>query len=323
MPSAAQVQGGDAHVRWRRRRADLDGSGRYQCSGAQQMQSLIPLGFFLLLLAIIVAALVWSVLGTPAVHGYRFSDEIGASLKSKYPHLSTPDCAEILAAVRDAYLIAAAEATTPALPSLAVAHAWTALPGDSRYRKRLTLLGPCAAVQPGFVAEGQSSDALSTTWRLCCEREEIDQHFPGRLPRLFALDARLAIPGGSRYCIEADNQPPGDPLSPKRLRVCPSLGDAARARARVHRCRPWFFRAGQCRRQLRWMAVTSMLAGNDGSPIRPHRPPAAGLGRSHRSGLAARADALPTATGSDGLTGPHADGWRGYSPTDRRLGWTS
>ncbi len=91
------------------------------------------------------------------------------------------------------------------------------MPGDSRYRKCLYRLGPCALVQTGFVAEGRSSDALSTTWRLCCELEGIDQHFPDRLPRLFALDARLAIPGGSRYSIKAENYPAGEPLSPTEL----------------------------------------------------------------------------------------------------------
>ncbi len=152
-----------------------------------------------------------------AASRYRFADEINASLASKYPHLSDQNCAEIVEGLRDVFLIAAAKVTTLALPSLAVADAWSAFSGDSCRRKCLHLFGPCAFVNPGFVAEGISSEALSTTWRLCCAHERIDEHFPDRLPRLFALDARLAIPGGSRYSIEADNHPPGDTLSPKDL----------------------------------------------------------------------------------------------------------
>ncbi len=169
------------------------------------------------LAAIIAAALLYPMLKTRAVRKYRFTDEIGASLASKHTHLSAQDCAEIIEGLRDVFLIAFDEAKTLALPSLAVADAWSALPGNSQNRKCLYDLGPCAVVQPDFVAEGVSSDALSMTWRRCCEHERINEHFPDRLPRLFALDARLAIPGGSRYSIEADNHPPGEPLSPSAL----------------------------------------------------------------------------------------------------------
>ncbi len=195
-------------------------------------------GRFLLTIAAMIAAIwLYRALKRRAVFRYRFADEIGASLASKYPDRSAQDRAEIIEGLRDVFLIAVDEATPLALPSLAVADAWSALPNESRYRKCLFRLGPCAVVQPGFVAEGRGCDALSATWRLCCDHEGIDEHFPERLPRLFALDARLAIPGGSRYSVEADNQPPGDPLLPVQLMT--AIGqrldpvDAGDARRRV------------------------------------------------------------------------------------------
>lgn len=72
-----------------------------------------------------------------AVRRYRFADEIDASLAWKYPYLSAQDRAEIVECPRDVFLIATAEATTLALPSLAVADAWSALPNHSRCRKCL------------------------------------------------------------------------------------------------------------------------------------------------------------------------------------------
>ncbi len=188
------------------------------------MESLMPMFVFLLLLAIFVAALAWSIRDSPTVHTHRFPSEIGASLASKYPHLSARERVEIVEGLRDVFLISRnvflisrKHPTALALPSRAVADAWHAFCGDGCYRKCFYLGGPCAAVREGFFAEGDRSDALCATWRLCCKLEGIDQHFPERLPRLFALDARLAIPGGSRYSIEADNHPPGDPLSPSAL----------------------------------------------------------------------------------------------------------
>ncbi len=56
---------------------------------------------------------------------------------------------------------------------------------------------PAAAMVPGI-----SQDAgLRRTWRLACLEENIDPKKPTRMPLLFAIDAKLAIVGGSVYSL--------------------------------------------------------------------------------------------------------------------------
>jgi len=48
----------------------------------------------------------------------------------------------------------------------------------------------------------QAQEGIKRAWRLCCRREKIKPHQPDRLPRLFALDAQLAIAGGFFYSLD-------------------------------------------------------------------------------------------------------------------------
>jgi hypothetical protein len=47
-----------------------------------------------------------------------------------------------------------------------------------------------------------AQEGIRRAWRLSCRREAIDPAAPRRLPLLFALDARLAIPGGFTYALD-------------------------------------------------------------------------------------------------------------------------
>ena len=50
---------------------------------------------------------------------------------------------------------------------------------------------------------GRSDNAgLRRVWWWCCREENIDPRRPSRLPLLFALDAKLAIPGGFTYAAD-------------------------------------------------------------------------------------------------------------------------
>jgi hypothetical protein len=48
----------------------------------------------------------------------------------------------------------------------------------------------------------QASDGIRRAWRLACRREKINPEKPDRLPRLFALDANMAIAGGFIYQLD-------------------------------------------------------------------------------------------------------------------------
>ena len=45
----------------------------------------------------------------------------------------------------------------------------------------------------------KTNEGLRRTWWYCCKYENIDPRNPTRLPLLFALDAKLNIPGGFKY----------------------------------------------------------------------------------------------------------------------------
>lgn len=46
-----------------------------------------------------------------------------------------------------------------------------------------------------------ASDGIRRAWKLACRRDGINPQRPGRLPLLFALDARLGIAGGFVYAL--------------------------------------------------------------------------------------------------------------------------
>lgn len=50
----------------------------------------------------------------------------------------------------------------------------------------------------------RGNDGIRRTWRLACAEENIDPRHPSRLPLLFALDSKLAIPNGFVYVPDCD-----------------------------------------------------------------------------------------------------------------------
>jgi hypothetical protein len=92
------------------------------------------------------------------------------------------------------------------MPSQAVDEAWHEFILFTREYQAF-----CSGVMGRFVhhvpAEAMESPTLAQrgireTWWRACERERILPRTPSRLPRLFALDADLAFPGGFRYAID-------------------------------------------------------------------------------------------------------------------------
>ena len=56
-------------------------------------------------------------------------------------------------------------------------------------------------------SDGAANDGLRRAWFFACREEAIDPRRPTRLPLLFALDAKLGIPGGLVYSPRP--RPPG------------------------------------------------------------------------------------------------------------------
>lgn len=59
---------------------------------------------------------------------------------------------------------------------------------------------PAEAMPEG--SAGRAAEGLRRAWRSACAQEGINPLTPSRLPLLFALDARLEVPGGHRYVAE-------------------------------------------------------------------------------------------------------------------------
>jgi hypothetical protein len=55
-------------------------------------------------------------------------------------------------------------------------------------------------------AQSSSSSALQLTWRFACLEENISPKRPTRLPLLFAIDAKLQVPDGNTYDLQAIRQ---------------------------------------------------------------------------------------------------------------------
>lgn len=52
--------------------------------------------------------------------------------------------------------------------------------------------------------EGRSNEGLKRVWWYACKYENIDPASPTRLPLLFALDAKLKVPGGFLYPLDGE-----------------------------------------------------------------------------------------------------------------------
>lgn len=129
------------------------------------------------------------------------------ALRRKYPHLERKDCELAAHALRHfflAYLHGGRRFV--AMPSQAADELWHAYILHTR-----TYASFCRRAFGRFlhhtpaVALGTQRDVnagLRRCWWQACKEENIDPRKPTRLPLLFALDAKLAIPDGFRYALD-------------------------------------------------------------------------------------------------------------------------
>lgn len=128
-------------------------------------------------------------------------------LAARRPELSEAQRGEVFAALLDYFAICnKAGRRMVAMPSQAADDAWHEFILFTRqYDKycrrafgRFLHHTPAEAMS----SPTQASQGLRRAWRLACQREGIDPRKPERLPRLFALDARLGIAGGFVYQLD-------------------------------------------------------------------------------------------------------------------------
>jgi hypothetical protein len=141
------------------------------------------------------------------VVGYPFPVGLDRRLQRVFPEYEAGDRGEILAGLRDWFCIAQdARGRSLSMPSKIVDAAWHEFILDTRaYREfcqrafgRYYDHVPAEAMRSPM----QAQEGIRRSWRLACALEKIDREKPARLPRLFALDARLAVQGGFVYALD-------------------------------------------------------------------------------------------------------------------------
>lgn len=138
---------------------------------------------------------------------FPYQERLDRRLAARRPELNAEQRAEVLAGLHDYFSIChVAGKRMVAMPSQAVDDAWHEFILFTRQYDRYCQLAfgrflhhtPAEAMR----TPTQASDGLKRAWHLACRREGINPKRPERLPRLFALDARLGIAGGFVYQLD-------------------------------------------------------------------------------------------------------------------------
>ncbi|MCK6388844.1 MAG: hypothetical protein L6Q65_14785 [Zoogloea sp.] len=138
---------------------------------------------------------------------FAFPPGPAQKVRQTYPHLDERQVAMVMAGLRDYFsIVQSAGRQMVAMPSQAVDVAWHEFILFTRGYQAF-----CSAVLGRFLhhtpAEHMGSGemgraGLRRAWLHACRQEGIDPKQPDRLPRLFAIDALLAIPDGFRYDLD-------------------------------------------------------------------------------------------------------------------------
>ena len=132
------------------------------------------------------------------INSYKFPPRIRDKVASTYPHLDDQQLDQVMDGLRDYFHVCnIAGKRMVSMPSQAVDVAWHEfILFTKRYQQfcskalgRFLHHTPAEAMSSPTIAQS----GIKTAWRITCAREEIDPKKPDRLPRLFAMDAALAI----------------------------------------------------------------------------------------------------------------------------------
>lgn len=138
---------------------------------------------------------------------YPYVRQLDRRLAARHPGLTADQRCEVLAALADYFqLCRQMPGRLVAMPSQVVDDAWHEFILFTRAYQRFCrgAFGRFLHHTPAeaMTTPTQASEGLRRAWRLACAQEGIDPAKPARLPRLFAIDARLGIAGGFVYALD-------------------------------------------------------------------------------------------------------------------------
>ena len=141
------------------------------------------------------------------IERFPLQERLDRRLAARRPELDATQRAEVLEGLRDYFLISnTAGRRMVAMPSQAVDDAWHEFILFTRQYEQFChrAFGRFLHHTPAeaMTSPTQAGDGIKRAWRLACAHEGINPKVPDRLPRLFALDARLGIAGGFVYQID-------------------------------------------------------------------------------------------------------------------------
>lgn len=125
-------------------------------------------------------------------------------LREKHPHLGTKDCELVERGLRQFFLACMRHRKQfVAMPSQVVDDLWHEFILHTQAYQRWCddALGYFLHHTPAEAlgTKARHNDGLRRAWYWACKEESINPKTPSRLPLLFALDAKLNIPGGFHY----------------------------------------------------------------------------------------------------------------------------
>ncbi len=129
---------------------------------------------------------------------------LGVKLRAQYPQLGPRDVELVMHGLRQFFMAhLRSKRQFVAMPSQVVDAAWHEFILHTRAYDAwcATAFGRLMHHTPAEVLgrDPQRNDGLRRTWYWACKEESIDPRKPSRLPLLFALDKKFAIPGGFTY----------------------------------------------------------------------------------------------------------------------------
>jgi hypothetical protein len=144
---------------------------------------------------------------TAFIDNFPYAKYLDKRLAARRPELNEAQRAEVFVGLQDYFqLCRIARKRLVAMPSQAVDDAWHEFILFTRQYERFCqeAFGRFLHHTPAEAMSSptQASDGIRRAWRLSCAQEKINPEKPERLPRLFAMDARLMLAGGFIYQLD-------------------------------------------------------------------------------------------------------------------------
>lgn len=167
--------------------------------------------FILVAAVLLIGALLWKKWSRQRreafLSTYPYQRFLDKRLAARHPQLSPAQRTEVFFALDDYFHICSkAGRRMVAMPSQVVDDAWHEFILFTRQYDRFCrhAFGRFLHHTPAeaMSTPTQASNGLKRAWQMACVREYINPKAPERLPRLFALDAKLGIAGGFVYQLD-------------------------------------------------------------------------------------------------------------------------